>query len=132
MRGRKPEISADPDALTATTKPPLWLSAPAKREWKKVLPFLIERRVLTEADLASFANYCAAVGQAIEAQRIISKEGITYTAPNGLSKQNAAVGVMQKAIVISRQLAAELGLTPASRSRPAIRDDDAEDLSFLD
>lgn len=132
MRGRKPELSADPNALTAATKPPVWLSRDAKGEWKRVLPFLIERRVLTDADLATFASYCAAIAQIIEAQRIVRKEGMTFMGASG-PKRHPAVGIMNDAQTQARQLAAELGLTPVSRSRPAIRDDaGGEDLSFLD
>jgi hypothetical protein len=47
MRGRKPEISADPEALTVGMKPPVWLSPDAKKEWKRVLPLPIQRQILT-------------------------------------------------------------------------------------
>lgn len=131
MRGRKPELSADPEALTATTRPPVWLSRDAKGEWKRVLPLLIERRILTDADLATFASYCTAVGQMIEAQRIVRKEGMTFVGASG-PKKHPAVSIMHDAQTQARQLAAELGLTPVSRSRPAIRDDaNEDDLGFL-
>jgi P27 family predicted phage terminase small subunit len=126
MRGRKPEISADPEALTVGMKPPVWLSPDAKKEWCRVLPLLIQRQILTAGDLASFASYCAAVGQIIEAQRIIRKEGMTFLGASG-PKKHPAVGIMNDAQTQARQLAAELGLTPVSRSRPTIRDDNGED-----
>jgi phage terminase small subunit len=52
MRGRKPDITPDPEALTAGTKPPVWLSADAKKEWKRVLPILCARQILTAAAVA--------------------------------------------------------------------------------
>ena len=45
----------------------------------------------------------------------------------GKMKRNPAVGIQSDAMTRARLLAAELGLTPVSRSRPAIRDDDPED-----
>ncbi len=130
MRGRKPELTSDRDALTATLKPPVWLPKDGKAEWRRVLPLLVERRILTAGDLASFANYCAAVAQGIEAQRIIRREGMTFTGASG-PKKHPAVSILNDAMTQSRQLAAELGLTPVSRARPTIRDDSSEELDFL-
>lgn len=126
MRGRKPDIGPDRAALTAATRAPAWLSKSAKAEWKRVLPFLIDRRVLTEADLSILASYCAAIGQMIEAQRILQREGLTFTGAAG-PKRHPATGILNDAQTQSRQLAAELGLTPVSRARPAVRDDDDDD-----
>ena len=39
----------------------------------------------------------------------------------------AHIRVQDKAMASARQLAAELGLTPVSRSRPAIREEDDQD-----
>ncbi len=49
-------------------------------------------------------------------------------------KRNPAVGIQSDAMTRARLLAAELGLTPVSRSRPANPDDeeDEDDLSDLD
>jgi P27 family predicted phage terminase small subunit len=126
MRGRKPDITPDFKALTAETKPPVWLSKDAKAEWKRVLPLLIERQILTAGDLGAFASYCTAYGTMIEAQRILRKEGLTYLGTSG-PKRHPATGILGDAQTALRQAAAELGLTPVSRSRPTIRDDDGED-----
>lgn len=131
MRGRKPELGTDPDALTTATKPPVWLSQPAKAEWKRVLPLIVERRVLANADLATFASYCTAVGQMVEAQRILVREGLTFNGPGG-PKRHPATGILNDAQTQARQLAAELGLTPVSRSRPSIREDSPDDNSYDD
>ncbi|MGU3496298.1 phage terminase small subunit P27 family [Xanthobacteraceae bacterium A53D] len=134
MRGRK--------ATTITTEelppddipdPPAWLSDDARAEWERVLPILLnERRTLTIADLASFANYCTAIGQVAEAARILSKEGLTFTGTSG-PKRHPAVAIRSDGMTQARQIAAELGLTPASRSRPAIREgsDDGQGLGPL-
>ncbi|WP_341991857.1 phage terminase small subunit P27 family [Azorhizobium sp. AG788] len=123
MRGRKatsiPMTGDDPP--DDMPEAPTWLSADARTEWDRVLPILLtERRTLTLADLASFANYCTAIGQVAEAARIIEREGLTFTGSSG-PKRHPAVAIRSDGMTQARQIAAELGLTPASRGRPAIR-----------
>jgi phage terminase small subunit len=47
----------------------LVLSADGKGEWRRVVPLLIERRILTDADLES---YCVAIGSMREARTKIT------------------------------------------------------------
>ncbi|WP_410824836.1 P27 family phage terminase small subunit, partial [Methylobacterium oryzisoli] len=61
-----------------------------------------------------------------EARRLIAREGMTFMGASG-PKRHPAVGVMNEAMGLALRLAAELGLTPVSRSRPAIRDDEHDD-----
>jgi hypothetical protein len=53
MRGRKPELATDRNALKAIIMAPPWLSKHAKAEWRRVMPDLTKRRILTSADLGS-------------------------------------------------------------------------------
>ncbi|MEW9838093.1 phage terminase small subunit P27 family [Mesorhizobium sp. ZMM04-4] len=109
--------------------PPAWLSKDAKAEWRRVAPILVdERKVLTEADLGTLESYCIATGTVREAHRTLNHDGLMIG-----DKRHPAFGVMNAAQTTARLCAAELGLTPVSRSRPAIRDDgDDDDLSPLD
>ncbi|EYD74858.1 Phage terminase small subunit [Rubellimicrobium mesophilum DSM 19309] len=93
------------------------------------MPILTERRILTEADLGSLENYCTAIGQVRQMERHLQDYGHILDV-EGVWKRNPAVGVQSDAMTRARLLAAELGLTPVSRSRPAIReeDDDADAL----
>ena len=84
MRGRKPELGNDPDAVKLAPRAPGWLSAQAKAEWRRIMPLLIERRILTEADMASVENYCVAIGQVRATEDIINREGFTIVTANGL------------------------------------------------
>ncbi|MDH7795801.1 MULTISPECIES: phage terminase small subunit P27 family [unclassified Beijerinckia] len=122
MRGRKPAVIVTGDLENLPT-PPAWLSKEAKAEWRRVVPILIERRILTDADLAVMAGYCSAVGEIAQASKIIAVEGLTFEGKTG-PKRHPAVGVRNEALAHMRQYAAELGLTPVSRSRPSVRDDD--------
>lgn len=133
MRGRKPSaIAPGSSPVNDVPAPPAWLSKDAKAEWERVAPILItERRTLTVADLSMLANYCTAVGQVAEAARIIGKEGLTFMSASG-PKKHPAVAIRSDGMTQARQIAGELGLTPASRSRPAMRDDNGDDVSDLD
>lgn len=123
MKGTKPRLVVDNDAVTTAPSAPSWLSIEAKKEWRRVMPGLIKRRILTRADLGSLENYCVEMGHVrmLEAELQREFDVKLFNAQN-------------KAMTTARQLAAELGLTPVSRSRPSVREagDDSEDLSPLD
>lgn len=117
------------DAI-AIPRPPAWLSKAGKAEWRRCAPILMtDRRTLDLADLAAFACYCAAVDQVEQATREITATGYTYkskaTGKEGgdLIKANPAVAIRDKAMSQIRLLAAELGMTSASRNRAQTRAD---------
>ncbi|WP_205666070.1 phage terminase small subunit P27 family [Aquabacter cavernae] len=132
MRGHKAEISPTWEAVGEDVPAaPDWLTDDALAEWERTLPILMkERRTLTLADLASFANYCTAVGQVAEAARILKDGGLIFMGPSG-PKRHPAVVIRSDGLTQARQLAAELGLTPASRGRPGIREGADSDLGPL-
>lgn len=119
MKGTKPELRQDADAV-ANIPPPDWLSVDARKEWGRVMPILTERRILTDADLGGLENYCICIGRVRETERLIQAE-------TEAEMQLKLIRVQDKAMASARQLAAELGLTPVSRSRPAIREEDDQD-----
>ncbi|WP_367888757.1 phage terminase small subunit P27 family [Celeribacter indicus] len=116
-------MKTDPEAIT-DLDPPGWLSGDAKDEWVRVMPILSKRRILTAADVGSLENFCVAMGQVREMERVLQEKGAVYQAGDML-KRNPAASIQADAMNRARLLAAELGLTPVSRSRPAIRDDAA-------
>lgn len=120
MKGTKPQLQVGGGDLTDPLPPPRWLAAEARTEWKRVMPVLTERRILTDADLGGLENYCICIGRARQMEKAIQNEAD----PEMMLK---FVRVQDKAMASARQLAAELGLTPVSRSRPAIREDDDRD-----
>lgn len=122
-RGIKPALQVDPDALTKAPPVPKHLSAHAKAEWRRVMPQLIGRQVLTKADLGNLENYCAAVGAARQIAEAMAAGELPDLKMGGLQIRYST---------LARQLAAEFGLTPVSRQRlgnaaPADDDDDDGD-----
>lgn len=119
-RGLKPAIQLDATALTKLPSAPKRLSEQAKAEWRRVLPVLIKRGVITTGDLAGIESYCTAVGFVTQ----ITEQMAGMAVPD-MKLAGLQIRYMQTA----RQLAAEYGLMPASRSRigdagPADDDDD--------
>lgn len=136
MRGTKPHLVIDNGAVRTAPRPPSWLSKDAAAEWRRVVPILVERRILTTADLGGLENYVVAIGHIREAERHIQLHGLVFEAfketaegtivPLGM-KRNPSIGIVAEATTRARLLAAELGLTPVSRSRPSIRDEGDDD-----
>lgn len=118
MKGTKPRLVVDNDAVRTVPRPPAWMSKDAAAEWRRVLPALVERRILTTADLGSLENYCTAIGQVREAERHIRQHGLVFEVfKEGLDgqivslgmKRNPAVGVQNQAITLARLLAPSWG-----------------------
>lgn len=86
-----------------------------------MIPELTKRRILTAADLGCLEAYCVAMGRIRELELLLRGE-----------MDLKLLRAQDKAMVTARQLAAELGLTPVSRSRPSVRDTNEDDLSFMD
>lgn len=127
MKGTKPAvIIAGSSAVNTIPRPPAWLGKSARAEWKRLAPIMIcQRGILSiDEDLNIFAACCSAAGEMIDHAKTVEKEGATYRTTNGLIKKHPAVGMMADAMNRFARLAAELGMTPISRSRPAMRDKD--------
>jgi P27 family predicted phage terminase small subunit len=116
MRGRKPNLVAIEGGLSKVPRPPSWLPPEARDEWKRVLPSLIERRVLTTTDMGSVETYCLAAGTVRRCQETLAAEGDTIETNTG-RKRHPAFQTLFQAMTEMRRLAAELGLTPASRMK---------------
>ena len=125
MKGRKPSsVSTGAMPVSKMPRAPQWLSPDARAEWQRVVPSLVERRVLDTADMGNLENYCHAQGVVRQIARQIGASGDLDL--KLLRTQNAAMAT-------ARQLAALFGLTPVDRSRPAIRDGaDDDELGFLE
>jgi P27 family predicted phage terminase small subunit len=110
-------------------KPPRNLDAEAKREWKRVSSELLEAGLLTAVDRAALAAYCAAWSRWRAAEKIIQREGMTFTTERGYVQQHPAVGIANTALTTMRQFLVEFGMTPGSRAKvtaSAPADDDED------
>lgn len=95
----------------------------ARAEWKRIMPRLIEDRIITRADLTGVENYCVAVGRVREIEALFRTSGL----------DKVLFGMQNRAMQTARQLAAEYGLSPVSRARvgSASTDEDDDDNPLL-
>lgn len=133
MRGDKPALKPATNPVSSDLPAPAWLPDEAKTEWRRVIGPLADRRILTEPDLGGLENYCLAIAQVRQCQGILAKlDSPFFSTESGAPRPHPAIRVMHSAMTLARQLAAELGLTPVSRSRPAISDEGEDNGGFGD
>lgn len=131
MRGRKQQPRKIAEGISKIPMPPSWLSAEAKAEWRRVVPYLIARRTIADGDWCLVENYCLAAGQVRHCQRILAKEDSFVKSERSAPRPHPAYRLMHAAMAEARRHAAELGLGPHRRGDgPAEPDDDLADLDL--
>lgn len=130
-RGAKGAPKPVADAISKVPSPPRDMTAEAKAEWRRVVPVLVERRALSPADMAAVERYCEATGDVKIARARIRDDGDYIENARNELKRHPAFTTLREATAEARRWAAELGITPASRSRVAKGDNDDAD-SLLD
>lgn len=123
-RGAKATPKPVSDAIVKVPKPPVEMSDEAKLEWRRVMPVLCERRSLSTADIGAVERYCEATGDIRIARARIALDGDYVANRLGELKRHPAFTTLREAAAEARRWAAELGLTPASRSRVAAGEGD--------
>lgn len=126
----KPGEEPDPVPIMELPDPPDWLGQYGVREWHRVGEHLIANHLLTEADLLTFTAYCANVDMLVEATLEIQSRGMTIMGARG-PVRNPALATFAAATTSLRSLAAEFGMTPSSRARIRLPNDDGESLDDL-
>jgi P27 family predicted phage terminase small subunit len=138
MKGRKPEVRVARDAVAGVPCPD-WLSEYAKAYWVDVVRDLSGRKILSHDNLPSVVSYCIALGKVRKAEDDLRRLGdvieIYAMDKEGTArlvgvKPNPAAKQQNDAMSLALRLAAELGATPISRSRPSMPDDDGQDDLF--
>lgn len=117
LRGIKPALSPDREPLTKAPAAPKWMTKEAQAEWKRVMPRLIADRIVTKADLHGIEDYCVASGRVREIENLFRVQPL----------DKVLFGMQNRAMQTARQLAAEYGLSPMSRTRIASNSVDDDD-----
>lgn len=125
-RGAKATPRPVSDPVRKAPAPPKDMTDEAKAEWKRVMPVLVERRVLSGADLAAVERYCDATGDIAIARARIKLDGDYVPNRLGELKRHPAFATLRESTAEARRWAAELGLTPASRSRVGAHENDED------
>ena len=143
MRGRKPLPSnvvrlrgnpgkrrlneAEPRPFPRAPTCPACLDGEARKEWQRLAPELGGLGLLTRLDRGMLAAYCQAHALWVEAVSSIARYGTMVKSPNGFPMQSPYVAVANKQVDIMVRIAAELGMTPSSRTRIRIGERAPED-----
>jgi P27 family predicted phage terminase small subunit len=110
--GRRPLPDAEPDLAPAASDAPadVCKDKGALAEWNRLFPELEKKGVLTVGDQTIFAGYCKITAEIGRYERLCARVGLANAHLNGYK------GYLLKLRIQLRQYAAELGLTPSSRS----------------
>jgi P27 family predicted phage terminase small subunit len=137
MRGRRPrptkltvlkgnpgkralnEDEPQPPVTDDELQAPDWLDPRAQAEWERIVPIMRDLGVMTDVDIGVMAGYCQAYSTLQDAVLQMQNFGLVYQPTKGKNylQQTPFLSIANKAMSQMRKLAAELGLTPSSRSR---------------
>ena len=93
------------------------LGETAREEWDRLAAVLFGMGVLTVVDRAALAAYCLCYGRWVEAEEKLQTTPLLLKTPSGYVQQSPWLSVSNKQLELMGRYMAELGLTPASRSR---------------
>jgi P27 family predicted phage terminase small subunit len=137
VRGRKPKPTAmklldgnpgkrringaEPKPPRSLPDCPAHLSAVARAEWQRIAEMLNAIGLLTQVDRSTMAGYCQCYGRWVEAEEKLASTPAILRLPSDYIQQSPWLTIANKQLELMAKYMAELGLTPASRSRLAIQ-----------
>lgn len=120
-RGRKADLKTIDGGLKGVPRMPATIPSAMADEWLAIATEMVERKILTTPALGVLETYIAARWLVQQCQAAVAEHGILVTAGHGQLKTNPASTVLNKSMETVARLAAELGLTPAARSKQAFQ-----------
>lgn len=118
-RGKRAWNHTEPRPPEGTPDCPDHLSDEAKAEWHRLVETLVSMGVITIVDRAVLAAYCQAYGRWVEAERKLQETPVLFKTPSGYVQQSPWLNIANRQMELMGRYMAEIGLTPASRSRIA-------------
>lgn len=113
-RGTLQKCRTNPDepqlAAPSSQDPPKDLKGAGRRYWLDNVGELVEKGVLRDVDLAVFESCCRAWSMKMNLERQVARVGLAGAIATGL------LGALHKWTALHKQLGAEVGLSPSSRS----------------
>jgi P27 family predicted phage terminase small subunit len=104
---------------------PDFLDPIARKEWNRIAKEVIPLGYIGAADLGALAAYCSAFAEFVRADQKVQETGYLI-AVKGKAVPNPWVRIRRDARLAVLKAAAELGITPSSRSRVQLLDDPDE------
>lgn len=134
--GKRPlDLSAGINPRVEIPSPPAHLGKDAKKEWKRITPFLEELGLISGLDRSALALYCQAQGRLSELEtafnaqvaRLVQDKALDYPAavyeashavtPSGYAQQSVIVQLIKSHREQVNRYLMHFGLSPAARGR---------------
>lgn len=115
--GKRPINRDEPQHEPIDTRCPDELTGEARVEWDRIASKLSARGQVSDVDRGALIAYCAKYGQWRELEVEAAKHPNVVKVPSGYPIPNPLIGMANKVYTLMQKAAAELGITPSSRSR---------------
>jgi P27 family predicted phage terminase small subunit len=119
-RGKRAWNRAEPLPPEGVPDCPGHLGEEARAEWYRLVETLVDMGVISVIDRAVLAAYCQAYGRWVEAEEKLKETPLLIRTPSGYVQQSPWLSVANRQMELMGRYMAEIGLTPASRSRIAV------------
>jgi P27 family predicted phage terminase small subunit len=126
MKGARPKLKAVEGGLLKAPPMPETLPRDMAGIWRTTAADLTGRGLLTTSSLPLLETYIGAVWMTRECRRAIAEHGVLVRAKDMQLKPNPAAAMLAKAQETIARLAADMGISAASRNSTAIRTAEAE------
>jgi P27 family predicted phage terminase small subunit len=131
-RGKRAWNHAEPVPPEGVPDCPDHLGEEARAEWHRLAETLVGMGVISQIDRAVLAAYCQAYGRWVEAEEKLKETPLLIRTPSGYVQQSPWLGIANRQMELMGRYMAEIGLTPASRSRIVTRAGDAAERDRVD
>jgi P27 family predicted phage terminase small subunit len=126
----KQRLTPGPEFRAGRPKCPVWVKGEARKLWKKLAPELEEQGLLALVNGSALEGLCRAYAKAVECEKVLIEQGLTYESKNGYICPRPEVLIAQKEWQLVRSFCGEFGLTPSSNGKivvpklkkPSLRD----------
>lgn len=109
---------------------PRHLVGPARTEWKRIAPLLVDLGLLTQLDRAALTMYCEAWGEVVllSSQIVVERkasaasgrpetDALWRTLPSGIARPTVLVKLRDEAVARCERFLSHFGLSPSQRAR---------------
>lgn len=120
-RGKRAWNRAEPVPPDGVPDCPDHLGDEARAEWHRLVDTLVGMGVISVVDRAVLAAYCQAWGRWVEAEEKLKETPLLIRTASGYVQQSPWLGIANRQMELMGRYMAEIGLTPASRSRIAVQ-----------
>ncbi len=115
--GKRKWNTDEPNFEVAIPDAPGHLDDIALSEWTRITQELAAKQVITEVDMTILALYCETFSEWIMLNNLLKNQAIVKEYKSGAEYVNLLIGQRRSARMELSKYAAELGITPSSRTK---------------